>query len=149
MVSHFAPLWQGDMAQGNIDSTQSFFNMQLGKHAKGVFLQAQLLSTNSNSIPFPQYDPPTHKHLLHSLNFGYAKEYSWAVHTLAPFSLAPTSFNTTSALTTLHPKSNGYFSLFLENYEPNQDHELSYDSFKLAFQCMPHLSTSGPSGMIF
>jgi hypothetical protein len=68
---------------------------------------------------------------------------------LAPFSPAPTSSNTTSTLTTLHLESNGYFPFFLKDYEPNQDFKLSFDSFKLTFQCMPHLSTSGPYGMVF
>jgi hypothetical protein len=103
----------------------------------------------SNSIPFPQHDHPTHKRLLHSLAFSRAREYSQVAHGLAPFSPTPTSFDTTLALTTLHPKSNGYYSLFLENYESNQDFELSLDSFKLAFQRMPHLSTSGLSRMVF
>jgi hypothetical protein len=57
--------------------------------------------------------------------------------------------NTTSTLTTLHPKSNGYISFFLENYKPDQDLKLSFNSFKLAFQRMPHLSTSGPFKMVF
>jgi hypothetical protein len=59
------------------------------------------------------------------------------------------SSNTTSALTALHPKLNGYFSLFFEDYKPDQDLELSSDFFKLAFQCMSYLLTSDPSQMIF
>jgi hypothetical protein len=53
---------------------------------------------------------------------------------LAPFSLTPTFSDTTSALTALHLESNGYFSFFLEDYEPNQDLKLSSNSLKLAFQ---------------
>jgi hypothetical protein len=68
---------------------------------------------------------------------------------LAPFSLALTSFDTTLILTTLHPKLDGYFPLILKNYELNHDFKLSFDSFKLAFQRMLHLSTSDPFGMIF
>jgi hypothetical protein len=59
------------------------------------------------------------------------------------------SFTTTSALTALHPESNGYFSFFLEDYELNQDLELSFDYFKLAFQRMPHLLANGHSRMVF
>jgi hypothetical protein len=59
------------------------------------------------------------------------------------------SFDTISTFTTLHPESNGYFLLFLEDYEPNQDLELSSDSFKLTIQCMLHLSTIGLVGMVF
>jgi hypothetical protein len=87
--------------------------------------------------------------LFHSVTFGRAREYFRATHALAPFSPARTSFNTTLALTTLHPESNGYFPLFLKDYEPNQDFKLSSDSFKLVFQRMPHLSTSGSSEMVF
>ncbi len=48
-------------------------------------------------------------------------EYFQATYALAPFFLAPTSSNTTSILTTLHLESNGYFLLFLEDYELDQD----------------------------
>jgi hypothetical protein len=40
-------------------------------------------------------------------------------------------------------------SYFLEDYKPNQNLELSFDSFKLMFQCMSHLSASGPFGIVF
>jgi len=106
------------------------------------------LATNSKSVPFPQHDTPTHKHLISSLVFGHVGEYSRATCTLAPFSPAPMSSNTTSAFIALHPESNGYFSLFLEDYEPNQDLELSFDSFKLTFQHMPHKLASGFFGMV-
>jgi hypothetical protein len=76
-------------------------------------------------MPFPQHDPLVHKHLFHSLIFGHARKYFKATRALAPFSPAPTSFDTTLALTALHPNSNGYFSPFLEKYEPNQNFELS------------------------
>jgi hypothetical protein len=58
------------------------------------------------------------------------------------------SFDTTSTFITLHLESNGYFLLFLESYEPEQNLELFFDSFKLTLQRMPHLSISGPSRMI-
>jgi hypothetical protein len=99
-------------------SIQAFFSKRLGKLTKGLFLQTQALLANSNSILFAQHDPPTHKCLFRNLAFGHVKEYSRVVCALAPFSPAPTSFDTTSAFTTLHPKSNGYFPLFLEDYEP-------------------------------
>jgi hypothetical protein len=70
-------------------------------------------------------------------------------HALAPFFLVPTSSNTTSTFTALHPELNGYFSLFLEDYEPNQDLELSSIFFKLTFECMLHLLTNGPSRIVF
>jgi hypothetical protein len=85
------------------------------------FSQAQALLASLNSIPFPQHDLPIHKHLLRSLTFGHVEEYFQAIRVMAPFFPAPISFNTTSTLTTLHPKSNGYFHFFLEDYEPNQD----------------------------
>jgi hypothetical protein len=93
--------------------------MQLGKLAEGVFLWAQVFSASLNSIPFPQHDPPIDKRLLHNLTLGRVREYSRVAHVLAPFFLAPTSLNTTSAFTTLHPKLDGYFSLFFEGYELN------------------------------
>jgi hypothetical protein len=103
---------------------------------------AQTLSASSNSIPFPQHDLPIHKRLFYSLAFGRAKEYSRAARTLAPFSLIYTSSDTTSTLSTLHLESNGYFPLFLENYDQNQDLKLFSDSFKLVFQRMSHLLAS-------
>jgi hypothetical protein len=129
--------------------TQTFSNRRLGKLAKRFFLQAQVSSANSNSIPFPQHDPPTHKCFLCSLAFGHAWEYIQTTHALAPFSPTPTSSNTTSTFTTLHFKSDGYFSSFLDDYEPDQDLKLSFYSFKLAFQHMPHLLASGFLGMVF
>jgi hypothetical protein len=100
-------------------------------------------------MPLLQHDPPAHKHFFCSLVIGCAKEYSKTTRTLAPFSPTPTSSNTTSAFTALHIKSNGYFLLFLEDREPNQDFKFSSNCFKFAFQRMPHLSANGPSKMIF
>jgi hypothetical protein len=68
---------------------------------------------------------------------------------LTPFSLESMSFDTISTLTTLHPELNNYFSFFPKDYEPNQDLEFSSNSFKLAFQHMPHMLASGLSGMVF
>jgi hypothetical protein len=59
------------------------------------------------------------------------------------------SFYTTSTFITLHLNLDGYFSLFLEYYKPNQNIELFFDSFKLTSECMPHLLASGPFGMVF
>jgi hypothetical protein len=39
--------------------------------------------------------------------------------------------------------------LLLEDYEPDQNLKLSFDSIKLAFQHMPQLTTSGHYGMDF
>ncbi len=41
------------------------------------------------------------------------------------------------------------FHLKSKYYKSNQGFQLSFDSFKLTFQCMPHLSTSGVSMMVF
>jgi hypothetical protein len=83
------------------------------------FLHAQVLAASLNSIFFSQHDLPTHKCLLRSLALGYVWEYFRTTCTLALFSLASTFFDTTSTLITLHPETNGYFSFFLEDYEPN------------------------------
>jgi hypothetical protein len=89
-------------------------------------------------VPLLQHDPLAHKRLLYNLIFGHVGEYSRTTRTLAPFSPTPMSSDTTSTLTTLHSELNGYFLFFLEDYKPNQDLELSFNSFKLAFQRMPH-----------
>jgi hypothetical protein len=86
--------------------------------------------------------------LFHNLALGCVGEYYRVVHALAQFSPALTFFNTTSVFTTLHLESDGFFSLFLEDYKPDQDLELFFDSFKLTLQRMPHLSTNGPFGMV-
>ncbi len=112
-------------------------------------MQAQALATSSNLMPLPQHDPPTHKHFFCSIIIGRAREYFKATYALAPFSLTPTSSNTTLILTTLHPDLDGYFLFFLKDYEPHQYLELSSDSFKLTFQPMAHLSINGPFGMVF
>jgi hypothetical protein len=124
-----------------VDLTQTFIRRRLGKLAKEFFLQAQALTT----IFFFQHDLPIHKCLLCNLAFGCACEYFRVVHALAPFFLAPMSFDTTLDLITLHLKLDGYFSLCLEDYELDKDLELFSDSFKLAFQCMSHLLASGHS----
>jgi hypothetical protein len=68
---------------------------------------------------------------------------------LAPFSPAPTSTNTILAFNAQHLELNGYFPFFLEDYEVDQYLELSSNSFKLVFQCMPHLLANGLYGMVF
>jgi hypothetical protein len=68
---------------------------------------------------------------------------------LAPFSPTPMPFETTSTFTTLHLDLDGFFIIFFKNYEPNGNLELFSDSFKLTFQCMSHLSTSGHFWMVF
>jgi hypothetical protein len=113
------------------------------------FLWAQALATSSTLVLPPQHDPTTHKHLLCSLVLGHAREYSRTTQVLAPFSLEPTSFETTLALIILHLESDGFFLLFLEDYKLNQDLKLSYEVFKLAFQCMVHLFINGHYGMVF
>jgi hypothetical protein len=82
-------------------------------------------------MPLPQHDFSIHKHFFHSLILECVREYFLAIHTLAPFFLALTSI-----LATLHHKLDGHFSLFLEDYELNQDLELSSNSSKLTFQHM-------------
>jgi hypothetical protein len=57
------------------------------------------------------------------------------------------SSKTTLALTSLHLELDGCFLFFFEKYELH--FKLSSNSYKLAFQRMPHLSVSGPSGMVF
>jgi len=66
---------------------------------------------------------------------------------MAPFSFTPTSFGITLILNALYIELNGFFLLFLEDYEPNHDFKFLSNIFKMAFQCMPHLSTSGHSGI--
>jgi len=80
-------------------------------------LRAQILVVSSNSMPFPQHDPPTYKCLIHNIVIGCVREYFRATHTLAPFSFAPTSFNTTLVFIALHHELDGYFLLFLKDYE--------------------------------
>jgi len=84
----------------------------LGRLIRGVFFAG--LSFVSQSMPFPQHDPLTHKCLFHSLALGRVREYFRAAHVLAPFFLAPTSSITTLVLIAPHPKSDGYFPLFFK-----------------------------------
>ncbi len=44
---------------------------------------------------------------------------------------------------------NFFIFYFVEDYELNQDLELSFDSFKLTFQHMLNLFANGPSRMVF
>jgi hypothetical protein len=111
--------------------------------------RTQALVANSNLVPFPQHNPLVHKRFLHSLVLGHVGEYFKVTRALAPFFNAPMSFDTTLVFITLHPESNGYFLLFLEDYELNQDLKFSFNSFKLTFQHMSRMSISGLFRMVF
>jgi hypothetical protein len=123
--------------------------MQLENLQEDFFLRAQTLVISSNSMPPTQHDLPTHKHFLHSLVLGCVRKYSCATCGIASFFLAPTSSDITSIFTTLHPKWSSFFPLFLEDYKPSQNLEFSFNFFKLTFQHMSNLSSSGPSRMVF
>jgi len=100
-------------------------------------------------MPLPQHDPPTYKCLIHNIVIGRVRDYFKATHTLAPFSLAPTSSDTTLVFIALHLELDGYFLLFLKDYKLDQELKLFFHYFKLAFQCMSHLSINGLSRMVF
>jgi hypothetical protein len=121
----------------------------LEKLARGDFFTSPSFGNKFEFVHFPQHDPLAHKRLLCNLVIGCAREYSRTTCALAPLPPTSTSSNTTSVFTALHPKLDGYFLLFLKDYELNQNLELSYDYFKMAFQRMPHQSISGPSRMVF
>jgi hypothetical protein len=100
-------------------------------------------------MPLPQHDPLTHKLFFCSLIIGHVGEYFKATYASAPFSLTPTSSSITLTFIAVHLDLDGYFLLFLKDYKPNQYFELSSDSFKVAFQNMPHLLASNHFGMVF
>jgi hypothetical protein len=100
-------------------------------------------------VPFPQHGLLALKHFVRRLIIGHVGEHFKVICTLAPFSPTPMSFGTTSILIALCLDSYGYFLLILNNYEPDQNFKLSFKSFKLAFQCMPHLLANGLSKMVF
>jgi len=87
---------------------------------------------SSSLVLLPQHDPPIHKLFFHSLILGCAREHFRTICILAPYSSSPML-----PLTTLHPKLDGHFLVFLEDYELDPDLKLSFDSFKLTFQHMP------------
>jgi hypothetical protein len=96
---------------------------------------------------FTQHDPPTHKCLFQNLVLGCVREY-FQTNALTPFSLAPTSSDTTLIFIVLHYESDGFLSLVLEDSKPNQNLELSSYYFKLTFQCMLNLFANGPYWMV-
>jgi len=124
----------------------SVFNMWLGKFVKRIFLQAQTLLANLSFILSPQHDRPTHKCLF----------YSSYIHRKGIF-LGSLCFGTIFSCTHIlqHHLNSHHITpqikwLFLfKEYKLNQDLELSFDSFKLVFQHMLHLSTNGSYGMVF
>ncbi len=77
-------------------------------------LWAQVLAISLSSIPFPQHDLPTHKNMFHNFSLWPCRGIFLSSCVLAPFSLAPMSFDTTLALTALHLESNGYNLFFFE-----------------------------------
>jgi hypothetical protein len=58
-------------------------------------LRVQVLAASLSSMPLAQHDPPIHKCLFRNLVFEHVGEYFQVTHILAPFFLAPTSFDTT------------------------------------------------------
>jgi hypothetical protein len=71
-------------------------------------------------MPPPQHNPLIHKkRLLHNLTFKRVGEYFGTTHALTPLSLVPTSFETTLVLSILHPQSNDFLPLLLEDFESN------------------------------
>jgi hypothetical protein len=112
-------------------------------------LRTQALATSLSLVLLLEHDPPAHKCFFCSLILKHACEYFRATRALAPFSPTPMSFNTTSTFTALHHESDGYFLFFLNDYEPDQNLKLFFYSFKLTFQCMPHMLANGPSRMVF
>jgi hypothetical protein len=69
--------------------------------------------------PLPQHDFPSHKCFFHKLVLGRVGGKTGTIHFLAPFSLTPTSFDTTSIYINLHLESYGFFPFFLKDYKPN------------------------------
>ncbi len=112
------------------------------------FLWAQALITNLSSMFHARHDPLIHKCFFRNLIFRRAREYFRTASVLTSFAPAPMSFDATLAFIILHLKSNIFFLFILEDYEPNQDIELSSYYFKLTFQHMPNLFASGPFGMV-
>jgi hypothetical protein len=114
------------------------------------FLWAQALVISLSSMPLALHDLPTHKHFFHNLILGHVGEYSLVACTLAPYFPTLMSSNTTLVLITLHFELDRFPPFFgrLE-VNQNQDLELSFDSFKLTFQCMLNLFANGPSRMVF
>jgi hypothetical protein len=126
-----------------------FFSKRLGKLVKGIiFTNPNFYNKFKFNASYPTWSS-NYKCLIYNLVLGCAWKYSWTTCVLAPFSLALTSFDTTSIFITLHPKLEGFFPLFLKDYELDQDFELLFNSFKVTFQCMPNLSISGFSRMVF
>ncbi len=143
MVFCFAPLRGVNGHREMQIQVKHFLVGDWGNLQEEFFLQAQSLVASLCSMSFPQHDLPAHKHVFHNLVLGHAGEYFQAVHVLTPFFFAPMSLDTTSILNILHHELDGLFMLFLKDYKPNQNFELSFDSFKLTFKRMLHLFASG------
>jgi hypothetical protein len=112
------PLMTRQHAQGNVGLTQVFFNRWLGKPIGGVLFVGPSFH---DKFKFSVFSPWSSNswHILCSLVFENAGEYSNTSYILAPFSLTPTSSYATLFLTALHFKLNGFFLLFLKDYELN------------------------------
>jgi len=82
-------------------------------------------------MALPQHDLLAHKCLFYNLILGHVGEYFRAICVLTRFFHAPMSFNTTLILHVIHPKSDDYFFIFLENYKLDQNLEFFFYFFKL------------------
>jgi hypothetical protein len=77
-------------------------------------------------MPFPQHDLLAHKCLFCNLILGHVGEYFRVICILTRFFHAPMSFNTTLIIPVIHPKSDDYFFIFLENYKLIQNLEFFF-----------------------
>ncbi len=143
----FCPLWQGDKANENTDSIQVFYNRWLGKLVGGVFFTGSSFinqfklnpfspTWSSNSQMFISYFSPwVYKGiLLGNLCFG----------TIFSHTFSNKHFN----FHYITPWIIWLFLVFPQRLWTRLKPWIFYNSFKLAFQCMPHLSASGHSRMV-
>jgi hypothetical protein len=143
------PLVRRQWGIGKYKFHSMFFSKRLGKLAGKVFFGTPSFNGKFEFNACSQHDSLVHKCFLCSLILKCAWEYFRATHAFTPFSPTPMSFNTTSTFTTLHNELDGYFLFFLKDYDLNQNFKFFSNSFKLTFQCMPHLLASGFSRMVF
>jgi hypothetical protein len=77
------------------------------------------------------------------------KEYAQAMRALAPKTHVAPLTETIATLRHLHPLPKVDLPLFVDNFHLETDLVLDRKAFIFALTCSPHLSSDGPSSMVY
>jgi hypothetical protein len=92
--------------------------------------------------------PPPSTHLHHTHALAHVKEYAQIICTLAPNTISPSN-ETTKVLRLLHPLAEVDLSSFVDDFHPEIEVTLDWETFVSNLVHSSHLSSIGPSSMVY